>query len=420
MALTDKLTAIGDAIREKTGGTELMTLDAMPTEIASIQTGGGGDLPEEAFTITGDCASRFANGGWDWFIENYGNKITTKDITNANYMFSYSTIDRIPFEINLKLNPNGGLRYMFNQANNLIEIPDMDCTSSSYISSDYMFNTCSKLENLPYLYNLYPGVLNYFFYQCYSLREIPDDYMDTWNFSRVNSYGYAGLGCMFQECRSLRQIPQNILNKFGEETFSHTSTSNFFYNGFRDCYTLDELINLPFSTNTAYTSNIFSGTFTNCHRLKDITFETYATGAAKPAKWKGQTIDLSKYVGYAQYERSIVDYNSGITADKNAANCGDVYDFVENYANDADWFSTMVAYSRYNRRSAINTINSLPDTSAYLAANGGTNTIKFLGDSGSAHPMDYSNPTAGSSAISYLTAEEIAVATAKGWTVTFV
>lgn len=41
MALTDKLSAIGSAIREKTGGTELLTLDAMPTAIQSIQTGGG-------------------------------------------------------------------------------------------------------------------------------------------------------------------------------------------------------------------------------------------------------------------------------------------------------------------------------------------------------------------------------------------
>lgn len=41
MALTDKLSAIGSAIREKTGGTELLTLDAMPTAIQSIQAGGG-------------------------------------------------------------------------------------------------------------------------------------------------------------------------------------------------------------------------------------------------------------------------------------------------------------------------------------------------------------------------------------------
>lgn len=47
MALTDKLTAIANAIRAKTGGTATMTLAEMPTEIASIQTGitPSGSLP---------------------------------------------------------------------------------------------------------------------------------------------------------------------------------------------------------------------------------------------------------------------------------------------------------------------------------------------------------------------------------------
>lgn len=40
MALIDKLTAIGNAIREKTGKEELLTLDAMPEEIKGIETGG--------------------------------------------------------------------------------------------------------------------------------------------------------------------------------------------------------------------------------------------------------------------------------------------------------------------------------------------------------------------------------------------
>lgn len=40
MALTDKLTAIGDAIRGKTGKADLLTLDEMPVEIAAIETGG--------------------------------------------------------------------------------------------------------------------------------------------------------------------------------------------------------------------------------------------------------------------------------------------------------------------------------------------------------------------------------------------
>lgn len=44
MALTKKLTAIGDAIRAKTGSTEKLTLDGMASAIAGISTGGGGTL----------------------------------------------------------------------------------------------------------------------------------------------------------------------------------------------------------------------------------------------------------------------------------------------------------------------------------------------------------------------------------------
>ena len=50
MALTDKLTAIANAIRSKTGKTETMTLDQMPTEIEAIS--GGGDLPTLSYDFT--------------------------------------------------------------------------------------------------------------------------------------------------------------------------------------------------------------------------------------------------------------------------------------------------------------------------------------------------------------------------------
>lgn len=41
MALIDKLTAIADSIRAKTGKDDKLTLDEMPVEIAAIETGGG-------------------------------------------------------------------------------------------------------------------------------------------------------------------------------------------------------------------------------------------------------------------------------------------------------------------------------------------------------------------------------------------
>lgn len=48
MALTNKLKAIADAIRAKTGSSEKLSLDGMASAIASISTGGGG-TPSFAF-----------------------------------------------------------------------------------------------------------------------------------------------------------------------------------------------------------------------------------------------------------------------------------------------------------------------------------------------------------------------------------
>ena len=60
MALTNKLTAIADAIRGKTGKTEEMTLDQMATEIAGIVAGGGSAGIQSAsgtYVLTEDAAS---------------------------------------------------------------------------------------------------------------------------------------------------------------------------------------------------------------------------------------------------------------------------------------------------------------------------------------------------------------------------
>ena len=47
MALTDKLKAIANAIRDKTGKTDPLTLDQMPEEISGIVSGEGEDLDTE-------------------------------------------------------------------------------------------------------------------------------------------------------------------------------------------------------------------------------------------------------------------------------------------------------------------------------------------------------------------------------------
>ena len=71
MALTDKLSAIANAIRAKTGKTNTPTLDQMPTEIAGIQTG---ITPSGSLTIT-------ENGTFD--VTNYASVLANIQGLNA-------------------------------------------------------------------------------------------------------------------------------------------------------------------------------------------------------------------------------------------------------------------------------------------------------------------------------------------------
>ena len=211
---------------------------------------------------------------------------------------------------------------------------------------------------------------------------------------------------MFYYCFSLRRITPKLLSNMWNKANGYYYSC--YYQAFSYCYVLDELIGLPVALGN-YTSNAFTSCFNSCYRLKDIIFETNDDGTAKTANWKSQIIDLTDYVGYVPsgYKYTILDYNSGITEDKEVKDDAT----YQELKNDPDWFSLDINYSRYNHNSAVNTINSLPDTSAYLATEGGTNTIKFKGQSGA---------LTDGGAINTLTEEEIAVATAKGWTVSLV
>ena len=440
MALTDKLSAIGNAIRFKTGGTELLTLDAMPTEIEGIQTGGvvealevtangtytapdgvdgyspvtvnvpqDGSPPESAFVISGDSGYRFAYGCWDWFIEQYGNRITTEGITIASYMFNYSNITELPFEINFK---DGGCycEHMFTGCSKLTSLPSIDFKQNSYNDISLLFSGCKKITEIGSLKNLYPSVINAMFQNCERLRQLPG--LININFSRINTYLYCNCAYIFENCYSLRSIPEEFLKQIYGIWTSYSYTH--IYSIFNNCYVLDEVRGLNPQTGEMKTSNIFgninTGTFANCHRLKNIIFATQDDGTPYTVKWKNQTIDLSSYIGYEYILDNhirIIGFNSGITADKQVTD-DETYQALK---DDPDWFTSNYAYSRYNHDSAVATINSLPDTSTYLASAGGTNTIKFKGAAGSA--------TDGG-AINTLTEEEIAVATAKGWTCSFV
>jgi hypothetical protein len=195
----------------------------------------------------------------------------------------------------------------------------------------------------------------------------------------------------FQQCYRLRSI-----GGFSDNTPDTVAGVSIYgmYNVFCDCYSLDELVNLPFVYGTYNANYSFRGLVDYTHRLKELTFRD---GIVLASGSKGGIIDLTYYTGYAN--RNLANY--GMSMDKKVIDDA-TYAALK---NDPDWWTQDINYSRYNHDSAVNTINSLPDVSVIST----THTIKFKGAAGA--------KTDGG-AINTLTEAEIAVATAKGWTVT--
>lgn len=362
-----------------------LTPAQMAEEIEAFKT-----IPEEAFTITGDCNYRFANNGWNWLLKNFGDKITTENISRMDYMFQYTNaIEQIPFDININSDCKE-FTYAFYQTN-IREVPNIYGTLSNPTST-------------------YSGVLKMpsMFAYCKYLREVPDTFFDNlvgnpdiWEVS--SNYTGSDFQGMFNSCYSLRKLPD--MKKF---IVKQSAYYNNIYGSLSYLSSLDEVVNLPLYTEVAWTSNAFSNKINGLTRIKNFTCEVNEDGSPKTVSWKSQTLDLTSQCGYAGgTSRNITAYNSGITEDKEVKDDA-TYQALK---DDPDWFTNSIDYSRYNHDSAVATINSLPDASAYLASAGGTNTIKFKGGSGA---------LTDGGAINTLTEEEIAVAAAKGWTVTLV
>ena len=331
-------------------------------------------IPTDAdLTITGNCQYKFAYDGWNWFINKYGNRITTNNIKSANYMFysSYNLI-KIPFDINF---------------------------SSDQITMTNMFYGCHKLQAIPKLVNAYPTSLESIFQDCHQITKIDDEVYNTWNWSYIdnNTSGWSGaMQSLFRNCYNLRKLPMNFIKHGNPVATNYYCIYSYLCTY---CYCLDEVISLPFPHyNATWTNNVFSDTFDKCCHLKDMTFALTDNGTPQSVRWTNQTLNLNNYVGYGWH----IDSYGGLPKDKEIKD-DTTYQALK---NDPDAWTRAEAYSRYNHDSAVRTINSLPDTTGYSATP--NNTIKFHAKNG--------RLTDGG-AIETLTAEEIAVASAKGWTV---
>lgn len=387
------LTNIADAIREKNGETTQYNPVDMPAAIAAIQGGGGtGDL--ETFTITGDASYALSNGTknfttsynkvgqWNIYrLAIVNNLLKTENINKLMYFCQgMTTIDELPFEINMA--PSGNYSstddklYMQGAFYNtsLRKLPKINFASDVLVQGDYLLDQLcreskyledvSALAAIPSAYCQQKTFTGYTFYCCYALRSIPVEF---WRVVQ-NSY-------------------QNL-------NYAYKYTLN-------GCRMLDEILEFPVINLTSTSSNMFSDTFTNCTRAKRMTFAVKEDGTpySKP-NWTNQTINLFS-LGYGNGSTSFdsyYKYSTTITEDKKVTDDAS----YQALKDDPDWFCVNSDYSRYNKISAIETISTLPTV-------GSGCTIKFSANAGL--KTDGGN-------IGSLTEEEIAVAAAKGWTVT--
>ena len=338
------------------------------------------------------------------------NRFASGGKANSGYAVQNITGKNVDKFASLKINIEGcrlgyGTEEMFYKQKDITHLPQIVGNYLLYTQSPpqctSMFSGCNHLQDIP---DNYIGLM---FHSGDGSSYIPDDmYTDIYPYE------------MFYECYALRKIPTTFSSTFHKKKISRYDRTPQ-YRAFYNCYSLDELVDLPVvdtqDINNPYTYNSFYITFDDCQRLKRLTFkldeqshtegnETITVYSPATAYWKNQTIDLaSSKIGYGSGGRY---YNTTIFALDNYVSDNATYQALKDTEN---WWTEDIAYSRYNHNSAVETINTLPQIPSDYTDAG--NTIKFNGASGSA--------TDGG-AINTLTEEEIAVATAKGWTVALV
>lgn len=368
------LTNIADAIRQKKSSTDTYTPAEMATAIASIETGGGGGPTAQDLAFTGDLAKFNYNGRMSKLIKKYGSLMSFNSVNNLESAFwgdDPLNSDFSNWTINLSR-----------------------CNLEKCFANHSSITGFPKLQGIVFR-------LKRLFWLNDSMESISDDLFpaDTeFSYKEADS-DYSGI---FSDCKALKKLPLWFKNmtftKKGGGTIP--GSSSVYLNTFFNCYKLKELI-LPIIPSPAnLNGNNFDRTFYNVRSMRKFIFAPPPAGN-ESVLWTHQTINLADT--NCGYSSSAVQMTGNIISDDETYNL---------YKNDPDAWAYKPEYSFYNHDSALETIRSLPYTQFFdIPHDQLQNVIKFYGKSG--------EKTDGG-AINTLTTEEIAIATNKGWTVSFV
>lgn len=147
MSVNEKMTAIADAIRDKTGGTEPLTLDNMAAEIPKVFEYGKTTEREEFWKEYYTTASwAYAFYGSMWSDKNYNPPKTIKPTSGTSATAMYQTSTITDTKVPLDLSGTSSINYIFYNAKYLKTIRDITFPTSGTTSS--AFTGCSALENM--------------------------------------------------------------------------------------------------------------------------------------------------------------------------------------------------------------------------------------------------------------------------------
>ena len=262
-------------------------------------------------------------------------------------------------------------KYMFWGCSNLTEIPLLDTSNVENMAS--MFSRCSKLTTIPLLNTSNVKNMASMFSRCSKLTTIP-----LLNTSKVYS-----MQRMFEYCTSLVSIPLLDTSNVTEMSGMFSSCSNLtsipllntskarqMQHTFNSCYSLTSIPQLDTSNVTS-----FYNTFYTCTSLTDVPLLN-----ASKATYMTQVLHgCSKLINFGGFE-----------------NLGQAYSTAQS-ANYSPYKLDLQYNTSLTHDSLMNVINNLYDIKTK-----GCKTQQLL---------------LGSVNLAKLTAEEIAIATEKGWTV---
>lgn len=274
--LTDFLTDVADAIREKKGTSGPINPQDFASEIASIESGGGngytGHADAEGLRAIGWTDADIAyyqEHGVDWNEEDDHLHLVSDDnkalygVLTADNISTYK--DRIVYLPKIDISNRTSAHNLFKDCYYLVAIPALDWTK---IESLYAtFENCVSLKSVAPI--VAPGVYQMYraFYQCSSLRKL-----------KLNIDATIEAGAVFYKCSSLESITSDgvLRLRLMSNAFSFcgnlrhipqldTSSTTMFGYMFYYCSALSTIQLLDVSSVTLL-DNIFS----NCCNLTNV------------------------------------------------------------------------------------------------------------------------------------------------------